>query len=89
MCRPCLYTAHVYRDDVTLNLGRYYIYGPTLFMAKTGSCIQKRTRPMPAGQLGQKKLDPKSCVHVYWGSTLLSDQAHSFTSNAQALISLL
>jgi hypothetical protein len=26
MCRPCLYTAHVYRDDVTLNLGRYYIY---------------------------------------------------------------
>jgi hypothetical protein len=27
MCRPCLYTAHVYRDDVTLNLGRYYIYG--------------------------------------------------------------
>jgi hypothetical protein len=27
MCRPCLYTAHVYRDDVTLNLGRYYFYG--------------------------------------------------------------
>jgi hypothetical protein len=27
MCRPCLYTAHVYRDDVTLDLGRYYIYG--------------------------------------------------------------
>jgi hypothetical protein len=27
MCRPCLYTAHVYRDDVTFDLGRYYIYG--------------------------------------------------------------
>jgi hypothetical protein len=27
MCRPCLYTAQVYRDDVTLDLGRYYIYG--------------------------------------------------------------
>jgi hypothetical protein len=26
MCRPCLYTAHVYRDDVTIDLGRYYIY---------------------------------------------------------------
>jgi hypothetical protein len=27
MCRPCLsYTAYVYRDDVTLDLGRYYIY---------------------------------------------------------------
>jgi hypothetical protein len=26
MCRTCLYTAHVYKDDVTLNLGRYYIY---------------------------------------------------------------
>jgi hypothetical protein len=26
MCRPCLYTAHVYRDDVTFDLGRYYIY---------------------------------------------------------------
>jgi hypothetical protein len=23
-----LYTAHVYRDDVTLDLGRYYIYDP-------------------------------------------------------------
>jgi hypothetical protein len=29
MCRPCMYTAHVYRDDVTLNLGRYYIYDET------------------------------------------------------------
>jgi hypothetical protein len=27
MCRPCLYTAHVYKDDVTLYLGSYYIYG--------------------------------------------------------------
>jgi hypothetical protein len=27
MFRPCLYKAHVYRDDVTLDLGRYYIYG--------------------------------------------------------------
>jgi hypothetical protein len=26
MCRPCLYTAHVYRDDITFDLGRYYIY---------------------------------------------------------------
>jgi hypothetical protein len=28
MCRPCLYTAHVYKDDVTLYLGSYYIYAP-------------------------------------------------------------
>jgi hypothetical protein len=41
---------------------------------------------MPAGQLGQKKLALKSCVHVYWRSTLLSDLAQSFTSDAQALI---
>jgi hypothetical protein len=38
MCRPCLYTAHVYRDDVTLNLGRYYIYDHILLSPKWISC---------------------------------------------------
>jgi hypothetical protein len=31
MCRPCLYTAHVYRDDVTFDLGRYYIYETIMY----------------------------------------------------------
>jgi hypothetical protein len=34
MCRTCLYTAHVYRDDVTLYLGSYYIYDYTLHTVK-------------------------------------------------------
>jgi hypothetical protein len=52
MCRPCLYTAHVYRDDVTFDLGRYYIYG--------GRCHRRYLNLWGTGQHGS--------VIAWWSS---------------------
>jgi hypothetical protein len=47
MCRPCLYTAHVYRDDVTFDLGRYYIYEQRgHFQIRKTYCFTKHAVPL-------------------------------------------
>jgi hypothetical protein len=67
MCRPCLYTAHVYRDDVTFDLGRHYIYGVFAFrrgvLRRTSSATLEPQfwwdcspwNPAPGGNPGLKR----------------------------------
>jgi hypothetical protein len=65
MCRPCLFTAHVYRDDVTLDLGRYYIYGQARVVREIERHVREREEEMRKEQRGMTRA-PSVILHHWW-----------------------